>query len=247
VPKSNGQTPAGRPNERAEASAAVRTHKPPPPEDDDEQLEEEEPEERSPVRKKRKKSVASFYDGDPHERPAFRKRRKKKKKQSNTALIVGLIVVGVLVLAGGGAGAAYFLGVFDKKPETAASSGPPPSGSGRRFPGGGGGGPSDRSNQPAETKSSQPADSGPESSSSPDGRQVFQQQCSRCHRTDGSRGGRGPNLSAIGQSHDEDWFVAFVRNPKSQKPDSRGMPSFDEGKLSDAQLKAVAKYLASLK
>jgi hypothetical protein len=37
-----------------------------------------------------------------------------------------------------------------------------------------------------------------------------------------------------------------VRNPKSIKEDS-GMPAQPEGKISDADLRAVAEYLASLK
>jgi len=86
-----------------------------------------------------------------------------------------------------------------------------------------------------------------------EGRQIFEQNCTRCHRAGGSssngpgggRGGRGPDLSTIGRNHDEDWLVGFVRNPKSQKPDSR-MPKF-EGKLSEAELRAVARYLASLR
>jgi mono/diheme cytochrome c family protein len=243
VPKSNGQTAAAsRGMDPSRAAAAVRTRKPPPPDDEDE-LDREEPEDRPVVKKTRKQAVADFYEDDG---PRLRKRRKKRKKsKNNTVLIVSLVVVGILLLGGGGVAAAFFLGLFGKKSDTVASSGPPTSAPARRGPPGGGGGDgSDRSSRPAETKSSEPApaDGG---SASTEGRQVFQQHCTRCHKTDGSGGGRAPDLATIGQNHDEDWFVGFVRNPKSQKPNSR-MPSF-EGKLSDAELKAVARYLAGLK
>ena len=88
-----------------------------------------------------------------------------------------------------------------------------------------------------------------------DGRQIFEQNCARCHRIGGSNsngpgfggrgGGRGPDLSTIGRVHEEDWIIGYVRSPKTQKPDSR-MPKFD-GKLSEAELRAVAKYVASQK
>jgi hypothetical protein len=39
--------------------------------------------------------------------------------------------------------------------------------------------------------------------------------------------------------------MAYIRNPKAQKPNSR-MPSF-EGRISEDELRAVAVYLANLK
>ena len=64
----------------------------------------------------------------------------------------------------------------------------------------------------------------------------------------GKRGfARGPDLSKVGadSAHTVEWLTEYVRNPKSQKPDSR-MPPFD-GKISGDDLKSLAEYLASLK
>ena len=80
------------------------------------------------------------------------------------------------------------------------------------------------------------------------GQAVFQANCARCHGTPGSgRPGRAPDLSHTGSvpSHTAEWLTAFARNPKAVKPGAR-MRAF-EGQLSDADLKAVGEYLASLK
>jgi len=58
---------------------------------------------------------------------------------------------------------------------------------------------------------------------------------------------RGPDLSTVGRdrTHTADWFIKLIRNPRSVKSNAR-MPSFD-GRLSQADLRALAEYLASLK
>jgi cbb3-type cytochrome oxidase cytochrome c subunit len=58
---------------------------------------------------------------------------------------------------------------------------------------------------------------------------------------------RGPNLSKTGANpeHTAEWFVKFIKDPKSIKPQSR-MPPF-EGKLSDDDLGTLAEYLVGLK
>ncbi len=58
---------------------------------------------------------------------------------------------------------------------------------------------------------------------------------------------RGPDLGKVGANpdHTVEWLVAFIKNPKASKPQSR-MPEFGT-KLSDDDLKALAEYLASLK
>lgn len=99
------------------------------------------------------------------------------------------------------------------------------------------------------------------------GKQVFAQNCARCHRINEDGGqavarggppggsgaaggrammGRGPNLSHVGgdPDHTVDWFIGFIRNPKSERPSSR-MPPF-EGKIQPDQLRALAEYLTSL-
>jgi cytochrome c1 len=40
--------------------------------------------------------------------------------------------------------------------------------------------------------------------------------------------------------------MAFIRDPSSRKPDA-SMPAFDQGRLNDSDLRALAEYLASLK
>ena len=50
----------------------------------------------------------------------------------------------------------------------------------------------------------------------------------------------------MGRAHDAEWIKEHVRTPKKHKEQSR-MPAFDEAKLSDADLQAVADLLATLK
>ena len=59
-------------------------------------------------------------------------------------------------------------------------------------------------------------------------------------------GGRAPDLGKVAADPEKnvDWFVKFVRNPKSVKPESR-MPA--QGQIKDEDLKTLAEYLASLK
>lgn len=94
-------------------------------------------------------------------------------------------------------------------------------------------------------------------------RKVFDTHCNRCHSTQPGVGGgpgapgfgggpkgmmmKGPNLAKVGADpkHTRDWFIAFIRDPRSQNPMGR-MPKFD-GKISDGDLGALADYLGSLK
>lgn len=71
------------------------------------------------------------------------------------------------------------------------------------------------------------------------------QDCGKCHRVVAGGRGKAPNLSNAGKEHDSAWLAAHIKNPKTHKPSST-MPSF-EGKISDADLKALSEYLASLK
>jgi cytochrome c2 len=56
---------------------------------------------------------------------------------------------------------------------------------------------------------------------------------------------RGPDLSKAGkdQTHTVDWLMQYISDPKSKKPNTK-MPPI---KLSDADRRAVAEFLASLK
>ena len=59
---------------------------------------------------------------------------------------------------------------------------------------------------------------------------------------------RGPDLSTVGKdpAHTVDWFTKLVRNPKSVRANAR-MPAVDATRISQADLKALAEFLASLK
>ena len=79
------------------------------------------------------------------------------------------------------------------------------------------------------------------------GAQVFAtQNCGKCHATEAGKRGKGPNLAGIAKKPDRtaDWIVAHVKNPTAHKETS-SMPAF-EGKIADADLKALAEYLLTL-
>lgn len=86
----------------------------------------------------------------------------------------------------------------------------------------------------------------PVASGPADGKQVFAQNCAKCHPLNGVGGkGKNPDLGKVGVSHDAAWIVEHTKNPKTHKPQS-GMPAF-EAKLTAEQLKAVGDYLAAMK
>jgi mono/diheme cytochrome c family protein len=84
------------------------------------------------------------------------------------------------------------------------------------------------------------------------GRKVFDAHgCAKCHSIGEQAGapprkGKGPNLRHVGAEHAADWIAAHIRDPKSHKAES-SMPKYTEDKIGDADLKALADYLASLK
>jgi hypothetical protein len=43
-----------------------------------------------------------------------------------------------------------------------------------------------------------------------------------------------------------DWLASYIRNPKSVRPDARGMPAF-EGDMTEAEIKAMAEWLSKKK
>lgn len=198
-------------------------------------------------------------DDEPvEERPRPRKKKfRKKKKPSQAPLYIGL-AVGLLLVGGGGAAAFFFFrgdkteAVADTGPAqpTAAQPSVTPPMMMRR----------ERSDSDAPSSApvtaAAPAGSGnaPARAASGNfamGQQVFSQHCARCHplgnAPEGGRRPRGPDLSTTGRDpkHSVDWLVAFIREPSSQKPNSR-MQGF-EGKIPPAELREVAQYLASLK
>jgi cytochrome c2 len=76
------------------------------------------------------------------------------------------------------------------------------------------------------------------------GRRVFQDQgCYICH-TIGKTGWRfGPDLSHIGATHDQAYFIGWLHDPASHKPSAQ-MPKLT---LTDAEVQDLGAYLSSLR
>lgn len=74
------------------------------------------------------------------------------------------------------------------------------------------------------------------------GRQAFNSEgCNNCHGTDGLKAVGGPKLDQVHKEHsDAEWYIEFIRNPKSKKPSST-MPGFPD--LSEDTLRAMAEFL----
>jgi len=72
---------------------------------------------------------------------------------------------------------------------------------------------------------------------------VHARYCIGCHAIDGDGGRDGPDLSRIGAKHDASFLVRLIADPESVNPDAE-MPSF-KSRLSQAELEAIAAYLAS--
>src|ERR1041385_5592507 len=73
--------------------------------------------------------------------------------------------------------------------------------------------------------------------------------CGACHIMDGKGGKTGPELTHIGKTWTADKLAAQIRDPKKFKADAAMPPTPTSGAtgLTDAQLKAVAAFLASKK
>ena len=77
------------------------------------------------------------------------------------------------------------------------------------------------------------------------GKLIYEAQgCSACHAIRGQGGAAGPDLSQVGRTRDANWLARFTRDPEAVKPGSP-MPPYKN--LSEAELQAIAAYLASLK
>ncbi len=82
---------------------------------------------------------------------------------------------------------------------------------------------------------------------------LYDQHCAKCHARAGEPGGppkiggsKGPNLAKIGTEHDAEWLTAYIRDPKSKKPDPKLMPAFG-GTLTEEQIQSLAGWLAARK
>jgi mono/diheme cytochrome c family protein len=101
-------------------------------------------------------------------------------------------------------------------------------------------------------------------------RQTFDAKCAKCHAIGNSAGSvaagpgpgggggpgpggpgggrkKGPDLAKVGADpkHTRQWFIDYIRDPKTQNSDTR-MPPFGN-QLNDNELGALADYLSSLK
>ena len=76
------------------------------------------------------------------------------------------------------------------------------------------------------------------------GRAAFRDQgCYGCHTAEGMGTAIGPDLSRIGARRNEAYLARWLRDPSAQRP-SAHMPKLD---LSEAEVRALAAYLGSLK
>lgn len=74
---------------------------------------------------------------------------------------------------------------------------------------------------------------------------VYARFCIGCHVIDGDGDAEGPELSRIGERHEAAFLRRLIANPEAVNPDAE-MPSF-ASRLSQAELDAIAAYLASRK
>lgn len=81
---------------------------------------------------------------------------------------------------------------------------------------------------------------------------LFEMHCAKCHAQAGQPGGppgvgssKGPDLSHIGKRHNAEWITKYVRDPKSQDPNSN-MPALGD-KMREEELQKLTDYLASQK
>jgi mono/diheme cytochrome c family protein len=71
------------------------------------------------------------------------------------------------------------------------------------------------------------------------GEAVYQGECAKCHKLNGSGGSKGPELTDIFDKHDEQYIRDYTQDPRSIKPDSVMPPS----KINDKQFEMLMDYL----
>ena len=94
----------------------------------------------------------------------------------------------------------------------------------------------------------------PDAPATTDPKVLFDFHCARCHAQAGEPGGpgvggsKGPNLTHVGSGTGmtAEWIAAYVRDPKSKRPDAKLMPAFGET-LTDEQIRSLAEWLAAKK
>ena len=95
---------------------------------------------------------------------------------------------------------------------------------------------------------------GPSKPASSEPQDLYDFHCARCHARAGEPGGpslggsQGPDLSHIGSAKGmtAEWLAAYIRDPKSIRPDAKLMPAF-EGKMTDAEIRGLAEWLSKKK
>lgn len=83
---------------------------------------------------------------------------------------------------------------------------------------------------------------------------LYDAHCARCHARAGQTGGprlggsKGPDLAHVGSATGmtPDWLAAYIKEPKSRRPDAKLMPAFADT-LTDEQLRILAEWLAAKK
>ncbi|MGC8668440.1 MAG: c-type cytochrome [Chthonomonadales bacterium] len=93
-----------------------------------------------------------------------------------------------------------------------------------------------------------PASAGGQETAAGAGMAAFQKYgCRRCHSLAGTGGSRAPDLSHVASdpTHTKGWIMEQIRNPASHNPSTR-MPAYGN-RIPDADLQALASYLAGLK
>jgi mono/diheme cytochrome c family protein len=76
------------------------------------------------------------------------------------------------------------------------------------------------------------------------GKQLFVEHgCYGCHTVGNMGTPIGPDLTGVGSRHPQAYLERWVRDPSSQKPTAH-MPRLE---LSEAEVRALAAYLASLR
>jgi mono/diheme cytochrome c family protein len=84
---------------------------------------------------------------------------------------------------------------------------------------------------------------------------LFERHCAECHAQAGQPGGppgvgssKGPKLDKIGaaKGRDVDYFIRFIRDPRSVRAEAKLMPAFGE-ELTAKEIRTLAEFLAGKK
>lgn len=73
------------------------------------------------------------------------------------------------------------------------------------------------------------------------GAEVFQGECARCHKLNGTGGSKGPDLSRIFQKRKEPYIRHYTMDPRSIKADGTMPPA----RISERELDLLIAYLKS--